>query len=422
MLLAPKSPSTPSTPAAEKDERYSLTQLLNLLQLANRFMDFGKPYLHKLGYHEPAVLYFLQEMNLYLKFHPSQFEAVLVRAQEVLQTIQTSETLKCEIDHVWARLLKLMFMNTNILNLNDMRVNCSRALYVNELKTLLSNTTFTEVYDPAGKKVCQVTKFDRGCAQSTLYEFMGQLLSLGFEAPVKAIHNYLHLAKKVVNSKESGMSAEYVGMTIAPTIHQMLFLDNALCPIQEMKKSLELVKMICTCLLQTSRFDALFDPAVYKEYQQAKYPALYQSLMPTLTDPTRLLGLSTLVGEDPTVSALKKLHVKKQPSPALSTEPCKALVDSLAKKEEEPIVRGAAPARMLTKSAASRTLNANVSADDLTEYRNALQSTSEVEVLPQTTALIFSEVSNTTPQAGSAAPGDNALSDELMPSKNDKRP
>lgn len=400
MLLAPKPPATHSpkaNPQADKEERYSLTQLLNLLQLADRLMDCGKPRLHKLGYHEPAVLYFLKEMDVYLKFHSSQFDDILKRTQDVIKEIETTESLHCEMAHTWARLLKYMFMNANVLNLNDMRVNCSRSVYVADLKALLANTSFIEAFNSETNKIeCQVTNLDRAVAQGSLYEFMGQLLALGFESSVKAIHNYLYLAKKVVNAKErSGMSAEHIAVTIAPTIHEMLLLDNLLFPVRpdaknhivEMKKSLQFITAIFSCLLQTTRFDTQFDPAVYKDYKQTKYAALYQGLMPVLTDPNRLQALEALTREDPTLeSQFKKLHIK-HPSAIQAGYTCDALVASLSKKEDEPIVR--TTGRMLTKSAASRTLNKQISAEDLEEYHRSMQPPAE-DILAPAAILIFS--------------------------------
>lgn len=386
MLQAPKPPVTSSPKAnpqvdKEEQERYSLTQLLNLLQLADRFMDCGKPRLHKLGYHEPAVLYFLQEMSLYLKFHPVQFDAILMRTQEVLQTISTTERLKCEIDHVWARLIKLVFMNANVLNLNDMRVNCSRALYVADLKTLLAKTSFTETLNPETNKVeCQITNFDRAAAQTTLYQFMGQLLAVGLGSSVSAIHNYLYLARKAVKAKENGMSAEYIAITIAPTVHDMLLLENVLCPVQDMRKSLHFIATILSCLLQTTRFDTTFEAAVYKDYQQANYNAFFQRMMIVLTDPLCLQELDATLP-----SQFKKLQLKQPKAIPYTSE---AVAASLAKNEEEPIVRAAA-ARILTKSAASRTLNKEISAEDLEEYHRSMQPSEDDRLAPAAT-LIFS--------------------------------
>ncbi len=388
MKEAPKS-SRPSPLEVEK-QRYSLTQLLNLLQLADRFMDTKVFMLHKLGCHEPALLYFLHEMNLYLKFHPSQFDVIVTSTQEVLQTITNSEGLRCEINHVWARLVKLMFMNTNVLDLNDMRVNCCRTIYVDGLKKLLAESVTESINPDTKKPQCHFENLQGFSAQSTLYEFMGQLLDLGFEPTVKAIHNFLYLAKKVASTPESGMSIEHIAVTIAPTMHEMLHLHNVLCPTREktatfaMKKSVLFMTSVIEHVLKTNRINSPFDPVIYKDYRQAKYEHLYQKVMPVLTDPTRLLGLDALLADDATLeSQFKKLHIK-QPIAVQAGFTCDALAASLAKKEEEPIVRPTV-ARILTKSAGSRMLSQQISAEDLDAYHRSLS--------PPAT-LIFSEPAN----------------------------
>lgn len=325
-------PGPKPTMSVDEVERFSLTQVNNMLLLADRFMDPRVRLLHKVGCKEPTFHYFLQKMKLYLKFDSSLFDSISARAEGVLGKIAKSENFRCEIDHVWARLIKHVFMNGNVLKVNDMRVIVARTIFTQGLRNRLL-ACLEESIDPATKKVVvSFDNLDRPAIQMLMSEFLGQLLKMGFSPSVKAIHNFLYLAKKVAKTPENGMSTENIAVTIAPCMLNALHLNNVLCPLHpkadetlEMKKENQFLTLVIHILLNSNRFDAVFDPNVYLDYHQTPYDGLYGSLMPTLSDPNRLTEL---------VAVEAKLRKARKDAPEYTSASLEA---ALGAKEEEPL-------------------------------------------------------------------------------------
>ncbi len=338
MLLAPtpKASASTSTSASfipvDETERFSLTQVNNMLLLVDRFMDPKERLLHKVGCKESTVTYFLKKMQLYLKSDLHLFDAVSARAEAVLAKIDNSENLKCEMNHVWARLMKHVFMNGNVLKMNDMRVIAARTLFVQGLKRLLSAALEESVNPTTKKVVVNFNNLDRAAIQMLVSEFLGQLLKTGFSPTVKAIHNFMYLAKKVAKTPESRMLIEQIAVTIAPCLLNALHLNNVLCPLHpkadvllEMSKENRFLTLVINILLNSNRFDVVFDPAIYAEYHQVAFDSVYSTLMPVLTDPNRIGELVNL-----------DKHLKKL-CKVTSEYTSEGLKAALSTKEDEPL-------------------------------------------------------------------------------------
>lgn len=325
MQAAPK----PSV-SHDENERFSLTQVNNALLLADRYMDPKQYWLHKENCREASFSYFLRKVKLYLKF--DSIESISARVEGILFKISNAESLQCEMNHVWARFIKHIFMNGNVLKINDMRAIIVRTLYQQALKRILA-TGIEESYDSDKKKVVfGFTNIDRPAIQTSMSSFLGQLIKSGFLNSAKSIHNFLYLAKKVAKSPESGMSIEQIAVTIAPCVIKALHLNNVLCPLQpkaditvEMRKESQFFSAVMTVLLNSNRFDVAFDPIIYADYAQASFDSLYSTIMPTLTDPNRLIDLVNVQ------SQLKK--VRKDPSDYASPD----IEAALGAIDEEPL-------------------------------------------------------------------------------------
>lgn len=400
MLQAPRAPDIPDI------ERFNLTQVNNLLQLADRLMEPGCPYLHKVGCHEPALLYFLQELNDYLKYHPSQFEVLMLQTNLVLKRIRETSALQCEIDHVWARLIKYVFMSGNILDLNDIRMNCCRSIYLTQLKKILEEGLSLTINTQTNKPLFSFDKLNRPDAQMSFFEFMGQLLKSGFEANVRAIHDFLYLAKKVAKSPGSGMNVEQIATTIAPCLLKMLFAEKVLCPVEspeqetpQKKKESQFMSVLLTCLLRTNRFDMPFSPVPYKDYNQAAFDGLYQNILPAITDPFCLVECATSTSK--LSELLKKMQVKDKNVTPMAIQIPLELRAALAMKNDEPVVRAASSDKLLSRVPRSRQLKQHVGA----------------ELLVPQNALVFSDLSaSSTPAPANPAPQQSAEEPEKKPS------
>lgn len=334
MLAAPK-----VTASSPEIERFSLTQLNNMLLLADRFMDPKEHLLHKLGCSDPAFSYFLRKMRPYLNYN--LFETICVRAQLVQEKIQKAENLKCpkgDINHVWARLIKHAFMNGNVFKMNDVRVIFCRTLFIEGLRKLLLKTE--ESIDPVTKKMLvSFDNIDRTRIQTLLFELLGQLLKSGFTPSVRAIHNFFYLAKKVAKAPESGMTTDQIAVTIAPCVLEAFLLKNVLFPAQpkadvgfEMKRESKFLTLICNVLLNHRIFDLPFNPEAYAEYHQGEvYEKIYGAMMPALTDTKRLNDLHLLE------TKLQNLRVKEANATSAPVYTSPSLQAALGAVEEEPL-------------------------------------------------------------------------------------
>ena len=317
-------------------ERFTLMQVNNVLQLADRFMDPKEPFLFKMGGKDAAVDYFLQEMALYLKCHVSLFEIAVVRNTQItVQQIQSNELLSCNMNHEWAHLIKQFFMRGNILKLNDIRVICCRTIFVDALKKQFTASSEQSFDKSKQKMLVNFDKLDRFAVQALVYEFMAQLLNQGFTPSVKAIHDFLYLAKKIAKTPESGMSIEQIAVTIAPCLCSGLHLNGVLSP--ELNHELRFITAVVTVLLNTNRFDAIFTPALYADYHQNSYESLYVTLMPALSDPCRLIDFSGAYAPDTKLDTFfRKLKINKDQSSttAYASDELSAALDA---NEEEPL-------------------------------------------------------------------------------------
>jgi hypothetical protein len=390
MLQAPKpTPSSAST-SSDKIERFSLTQVNNILLLADRFMDPKQHLIHKEGCKEATFNYFLRKMSLYLKFQ-NAFESLVARTEVALEKIAKADHLQGEMNHVWARLIKFIFMKGNILKMNDMRMICTRTLFVDPLKRLL-NEGIEETFDNVNKKwVANFDKINRSRVQTLMFEFLGQLVRLGYESNTKAIHNFLYLAKKVVKAPENGMTADQIAVTIAPCILNAFHLDNVLCPRHgkadvsyEMKKENQFLTLIIHILLNSNRFDVPFVSGLYSEYHQISYETVYGILMPTLTEPSRLNELVILEQK------FRKLAVQG------STYSSEGLKEALSSKDEEPLYSFA-----LTMGKVA--IDANRSNRNLRKDQPSLP--------PLVPPLVFSQMT----AAPLPTPGEDAVPDDTAP-------
>lgn len=362
MLQAPKAPDISDI------ERFSLIQVNNLLQLADRLMDPGIQYLYKLGCHEPAFDFLLDELKNYLQYHPTQFEVVLQQASRAVRQIQSTPQLSCEMDHVWVRLIKYVFTNGNILDLNDIRMSCCRAIYLTQLRKLLEESLTESISASTHKKLFNFDKLNRPDAQMFFFELIGQLLKLGFESNARAIHNFLYLAKKVAKSPSSGMSVDKIATTIAPCMLKMLFADKTLGPIEsaeldtpQSKKELQFMSVLVVCLLRTNRFDAPFSPDPYRDYIQAGYEGLYQNVIPTVIEPFRLVDFT---------EHFKKLQMKDKSPFQLPAPPSPDMRAALVMKKDEPVVRAASFDKLLSRVPRSHQLKQHI--NEVLEIQNAL--------------------------------------------------
>ncbi|MBN9288640.1 MAG: hypothetical protein BGO43_09030 [Gammaproteobacteria bacterium 39-13] len=276
---------------------FTLWQVINVLRCVNHFMQVEEPLLLKINPDNPLILKSFETI-FYSRFLIDPYVSI-EEMQGLFRSLPAGITQR-DLNLGLGYAYKSVFFNANILNENDIAVLTSHRIFYEELKEILNEyrPKIHQFEQLEGKPNFKVIPVER--IINCFLKMMGQLEKIGQADSLYAIHNFLHIGKKIASAEETknpNTGIDYASKMISPCLHQGFMLSSKLCspsdyaksdiafkdPLSEaMKNESQFVIYFTHAILTLPLFEKIYHPDTYKEWKQPEFEDLFLKAKVTL--------------------------------------------------------------------------------------------------------------------------------------------
>lgn len=247
---------------------YTLTEINNILSAATALLDVNELQLLKLPHDAQVAAAFDEQLSQKLKCRiddTAQLHKIVMDTLNALDDIWSFNR-----NHLLAYLFTSYFQKGQVINLDSLSaVNCWHILHVSL------------------KELKNFSKLDAQTIEGLWLGFIGQLVKTENAYTACAIHNYLHLARRIAMSSACGMGVANTAKVIGAPLLEGLQLKGRLDQNALVQEYIFMAK-VCEVLLHLPQFSQPFNVDAYLPWSLPKgaFYSIQATLLGALCDPT----------------------------------------------------------------------------------------------------------------------------------------